>query len=153
MGKRPWFLLAIALLMGALYVYFFTDWFKPKIIQISHTERPMPMRFLRGAAIQVITFGLDRPYRLNELTVVPLAEYETNNAVHPVWHLISDSKSQPTKMFRYGATIRGMKPAVPGAGAESLQTNLTYRLLLRSGSIKGQHDFHLGVVAPGAPGS
>jgi hypothetical protein len=37
--------------------------------------------------------------------------------------------------------IRGMKPLVAKIRPEPLATNVTYRLFLTAGTVKGQHDF------------
>ncbi|MGH7951687.1 MAG: hypothetical protein ACREFE_07180 [Limisphaerales bacterium] len=150
MTKKNLVLIAFALALAVVYIYFFTDWFKSKTIQIVHTERPMIRRFRRGAPISVITFGFDRAYRLNEIKVVPLVAWRTNSAVLPVWHLISDAGSEPLKFFRYGQPVRGMKPSVAGSRAQPLEPNVIYRLLVRAGSIKGRHDFQLGGLPPTA---
>jgi hypothetical protein len=34
-----------------------------------------------------------------------------------------------------------MKPSVPGMRPAALETNVTYRLFVKAGSIQGQHDF------------
>lgn len=144
MEKRQWFLCAVAIVLAGLYICFFTDWFKPKIIHISHTSRPVPLRSSRGATVTAVVFGLDRNYRLTEVKVVPLAEWQTNQSVLPLWHLISDSKSRPIKFFLYGQNINRMKPAVPGVHPKPLETNAVYRLFVSAGSVKGQHDFQIG---------
>jgi hypothetical protein len=143
MEKRQWILATIALVLIGVYIYFFTDWFKPKTIHIADTQRPLRSRFLPGITVNV-AFAFERPYRLTEVKVVPLAEWQTNQLVLPVWHLISDSKSEPVRFFFYGQIIRGMKTAMPDAQPEPLQTNILYRLFVFAGSVKGQHDFEIG---------
>jgi hypothetical protein len=49
----------------------------------------------------------------------------------------------PVKSFFYGQFIGGMKPAIKGVRPEPLETNVTYRLFLTAGKIKGEHDFEL----------
>jgi hypothetical protein len=144
MEKRQWFLCTVVIVLAGLYICFFTNWFKPTIIQISHTTRPMPSRSFRGAPTVALLFGLDRYYRLTEIKVVPLAEWQTNQSVLPFWHLVSDSKSVPTKVFSYGQNINRMKPFLPGAQPKPLETNVVYRLFVSVGSVKGQHDFQIG---------
>ncbi len=97
-----------------------------------------------------MTFGLDRYYRLTDVKVVPLAEWQTNHSVLPLWHLVSDSKSAPTKFFFYGQDIDGMKPFLPGTQPKPLETNVVYRLFLSAGSVNGQHDFQIGGKPPTA---
>jgi hypothetical protein len=90
-----------------------------------------------------LIFGVNRQLRFTELKVVPLAGFETNKSVLPVWHLVSDSNSAPVKSFFYGQFIGGMRPAIKGVRPEPLETNVTYRLLVTAGKIKGEHDFEL----------
>ena len=41
------------------------------------------------------------------------------------------------------APLRGLKPAVVGVRPQPLETNVTYRLFVEAGKIKGEHDFKL----------
>ena len=138
-------LIAIAFVLAAAYAVYFTDWFKPKIIQISHTGRATRLADRPGqknnSTTTPITFGFDREYKFNEIKVIPVAALETNKNAFPIWHLTSDSNSVPVKFFFYGQRIQGMKSAVAGSRPEPLQTNVTYRLFVQAGSAKGQHDF------------
>jgi hypothetical protein len=144
MTKKNWVLISCTLVLAVVYACFFTDWFKPTIIQISHTARPLPSRSSRSAMPVAVVFGLDRDYGLTEIKVVPLAEWQTNHSVLPLWHLVSSSKSTPIKFYFYGQNIDGMKPAIPGAQPKPLETNVVYRLFISAGSVKGQHDFQIG---------
>ncbi len=149
MAKKQWILVAVALVLATVYVHYFTDWFKPKIIQLSYTERPLPLRVPSRAGTSNILFGFGgQRYQLTEIMVVPLAAWETNHTIPAVWHLISSSKSAPVEFFRYGQNLRGMKPAIPRARPELLQSNVTYRLFVRIGSRKAQCDFQLGGRPP-----
>jgi hypothetical protein len=144
MTKKNVILIAVALALAGVYVVCFTDWFKPKVIQISYTTRPGRFRSRPGATANIsLTFGLGDDYKLTEIKIVPLAVLQTNPLALPVWHLVSDSNSVPISRFTYGQGIRGMKPEVPGVRAQMLQPNVTYRLLLQAGSLKGQHDFQV----------
>lgn len=145
MSKKSFILVAVALVLAGVYVVYFTDWFQSPTIQISHTARPGRLRNRPGAASGVpqLGFGLGGDYRLTEVKVVPLAALQTNLLAQPVWHLVSDSNSVPVNHFAYGQNIRGMKPEVPGARAQPLQPDVTYRLILRAGTFKGQHDFQI----------
>ena len=144
MTKKNWILIFCTLVLAVVYVCFFTDWFKPVTIQISHTARPVPSRSSRGAIMTAVVFGLDQNYRLTEIKVVPLAEWQTNHSVLPLWHLVSSTKSAPIKFFLYGQNIDGMKPAMPGAQPKPLEANVIYRLFASAGSVKSQHDFQIG---------
>jgi hypothetical protein len=144
MDKRQWFLCTVVIVLAGLYMCFFTSWFKPTIIRISNTTRPVPSRVSRNAMTAAMMFSLDGSYRLTDVKVVPLAEWQANHSVLPLWHLVSDSKSAPTKFFVYGHDIDGMKPIIPGAQPKPLQTNVVYRLFVSTSSVNGQHDFQIG---------
>jgi hypothetical protein len=89
-----------------------------------------------------IIFKLGRPYKLTELKVVALNEWQTDKNCLPLWHLIAGTNSVPIERpFIYGQRIPGMKPEVAGARAQLLQPGVTYRLFVTDGSAKGQHDF------------
>jgi len=149
MLKQKWVLIAIALLLAGFYVYHFSNWFKPKIIPVSYTERTFASRIPSRPGPPTILFGFGgQRYQLTEVEVVQLAAWQTNHAVLPAWHLIATSKSAPMEFFRYGQNLPDMKPAIPGAHPESLASNVTYRLLLRAGHFKGQCDFQLGARPP-----
>jgi hypothetical protein len=143
MTKKNWLLLALALVLGAVYIRYFTDWFRPQTIHIAHTTRNLRSRSQPANAPPPLNFGLNQQYNLTEITVVPLALWQTNRNVPPVWHLISDSNSVPVKVFSYGQGIRGMKSAVAGSRAQPLETNVAYRLFVIAGKAKGQHDFEI----------
>jgi len=140
--------MTIALIaLAGVYVFYFTGWFKPKIIRISHTSRAFRPRFGSSAAASPamvpITFGVEPQCKLTEIKVVPLAAWQTNQHTLPFWHLVFSSNAAPVKMFFYGQRIQGLKPEVPGTHAEPLQPNVTYRLFVTAGSAKGQHDFEI----------
>jgi hypothetical protein len=143
MTKKNWLSLLVVLVLATVYAIYFTDWFKPKTVQIFHTVREMHNR-RKAAGEPTLLFGMNKRISLTEIKIVPLAAFEKDSHVLPVWHLVSSSNSVPVQDFSYGGNIRGMKPAVPGAHAETLDTNLVYRLFITAGKIKGQHDFQLG---------
>ena len=130
--------------LAGVYVFYFTDWFKPKTIHISHTSRSLRPRLGNKAAANPemvpITFAVEPQCQLTEITVVPLAVWQTNQNTLPLWHLVTSSNAAPIKMFVYGQRIRGLKPVVPGARAQPLEPNVTYRLFVTAGKAKGQHD-------------
>jgi hypothetical protein len=147
MTKKQWILLAVLIALAIVYISAFTNWGKRAVIQISHGTDTKPAGLIRPRAKNsVVTtvnvrFNLDKAYRLTEVKVVRLAEWQTNRSTLPIWHLISDTNSVPTRRFYYGVPIRGMKPEVENIWPQSLETNVTYRAFLTAGSIKGQHDF------------
>ncbi|HEX3855676.1 MAG TPA: hypothetical protein VHY30_00070 [Verrucomicrobiae bacterium] len=147
MTKKNWLMMIVLIALAGVYVFYFTDWFKPKIIHISHTSRAIRMRFRNNNAktstTVPITFSLEPQCKLTEIKVVLLAAWQTNQNVMPVWHLIADTNSTPIKIFVYGQRIRGLKPEVAGAHAEPLQPDVTYRLFVTAGKARGQHDFEV----------
>jgi hypothetical protein len=129
----------------AVYVIYFTDWFKPHRIHIFHTVREVRYRQAAGQPERSLIFGVDpRDIRLTEIKVVPLLDFEKNPQTLPVWHLVSDSNSVPVRQIVYGQRIRGMRPVVGGEQAGELDTNLDYRIFITAGRNTGQHDFRLG---------
>src|SRR5206468_5110303 len=126
------------------------DWFAKDDIQIFHRSRPVRTSVFRrkrapdpldNPAINPIVFGFDRTLKLTSLKVIPVSDIETNKYPHPIWHLVSDSNSVPTKEFTYGDSIRGMRPAVKEALAGELEPGVNYRLLIEAGELKAEHDF------------
>lgn len=151
MTKKNVIVLAVTLVaVIGFYLYLFRDSFHKPVIQISHTIRPNPT-YIRHPPQgvnsedfpQLINFGLSGEFKLTSVKVVPLAELETNKFAHPLWELITDSNSIPTRAFSYGNKIRGMHPAVKGATADPLVPNVTYRLLVEANALKGEHDFKI----------
>jgi hypothetical protein len=145
MHKKNYILIAIALMLAGAYAVYFTDWFRPKTIHISHTSRPVRSARPRPAAARLI-FGLGDYYSLTEVKVVPLAALQTNKLAQPVWHLVSDEGSDDVNQLFYGQKINGMDPAVEGARPEPLQPGVTYRLFVAAGKVRGQHDFQIGAA-------
>ena len=144
MTKNNILWVAVAIALAAVYIIFFSNWFTPKTIQIYHTNRNLRSAPVQGNALPNLMFGM-RPSnsRLTEIKVVSVTALETNKDTVPLWHLISDSNSVPLKYFFYGQHIAGMRPAIKGMGCEALETNVTYRMFLTAGRIKGEHDFEL----------
>jgi len=132
MNKKTRILIAIAIVLGAVYIIHFSNWFKPKVMTIAHNDR-----------FGHVNFTLENPYRLTALKVVSVSELESNKYASPVWELKSDSNSVPVKMFSYGDRIRGMKPAIDNAKPDPLEPGTTYRLFVEAGSLKAQHDFSI----------
>ena len=146
MTKNNALLTFFALALATIYVVWFTDLFRPATVQIFHTSRNVRQNFRRGGgggALPNLIFGVNRELRFTELKVVPLAGFLTNKNALPVWHLVSDSNSIPKKSFYYGEWIGGMRPALKGVRPEPLETNVTYRMFVTAGKIKGEHDFEL----------
>jgi hypothetical protein len=142
MTKKNIWLVALLLILVGTYVIFFTDWFKPRVIKIGDTARPLRHLHAKND-LPYILFIMEGRYQLTELKVVPLLEYQKNSMTTPLWHLVSDSSSVPLKEFIYGEHIRGMKPPFDGDEPQPLQTNVTYRLFVSAGGISGTHDFKI----------
>ena len=147
MTRKFWLLLALAVMFGGLSIYLNKDWFARDTIQIYHRSRParavLPRRkpVANDSHINPIIFGFDRALKLTCIKVIPLSEIQTNKYPQPLWHLISESNSVPTKDFSYGASIKGMHPSVQGAEPDLLEPGIGYRLYVEAGPIKKEHDF------------
>lgn len=144
-----------ALVLAGAYVYFFTDWFATPDIQIKHFMRPNPQRErqakrrdLPPPSSHVVSFSLNQRLTLKSVRVIPAADVATNKYPHPIWHLISDSNSVPTKSFVYGQPIRGMRSPVKGAWPDPLHPNTAYKLYLEGSAGKVEHDFKTPAALP-----
>ena len=145
MTKKGMVLSVIALLLGATYIYFFTDWFNQETIQIiSHMRPNRPANIPRGVKsppVYPVSFMLRGKYKLTSVKVVSAEEFATNKYAQPLWHLISDKGSRPTKSFEYGGQIPGMKLVPPGQRADPLEPDVPYLLMVEAGRIKGCTNF------------
>ena len=146
MTRKQWTLLALAVLLGGFSLYLNKDWFAKDNIQIYDRSRPirgggLVRRQVEEGAVNPIVFGFDRKLPLKSIKVIPLSALETNKYPHPIWYLVSESNSVPTKDFLYGMNIRGMHPAVKDSAADPLEPDVKYRLFIETGSIKAEHDF------------
>lgn len=146
MTRKTWLLLAVAVVLTGASLYLNRDWFARDHIHIYDRSRPLRAGFLAArrvpsAAANPVVFGFDRPLKLTSVKVVPLMVLKTNKNAQPVWHLISDSNSVPTKSFVYGMRIRGMRPADKEGNADPLLPDLPYRLLIEAGKMRAEHDF------------
>ena len=130
MNKKSWILIALAIVLGAVYIIHFSGWFKPKVMAVTHNGRFGQINFTLGDA-----------FKLTSIKVVSVSELESNKYALPVWELKSDSNSVPVKLFSYGDHIRGMKPAIAGAQPEPLVAGTAYRIFVQAGSLKAQDDF------------
>jgi hypothetical protein len=134
-------LLVLAVLLGGILVYLNGDWFRRRPIQITHRFHAFGGRF-DTAGVAPLMFEFNARVKLTSVKVVPLCDILTNKFAHPLWHMVSESNSVPTRGFLYGMDIPGMQPALPGV-AEPLDPSQKYRLLIEAGSLKAQHDFDL----------
>ena len=140
MSRKPWLLIALAVVLGGLSLYLNLGRFGKQKVQVHHRSRPA----LPGdgrSAVEPVFFAFDCPLKLTSLKVIPVRDMETNKYPQPIWHLISDSNSVPTADLTYGVPIEGMRPAVQDAIPDPLQPGVKYRLLLQAGALKLEHDF------------
>lgn len=146
MTRKQWTLVAAAVLLGGISVYLNTDWFSKDSIQITHRARPAQFALAgrnrqRPQPGSALFFEFDRKLKLTDVQVIPYTEIETNKYPHPVWHMVSDSNSPPTRGFMYGTPIPGMRPSIKGALPDPLEPGIKYQLRLQAGSAKAVHDF------------
>ena len=94
MSKQTVALIAVAMMLAAVYVVFFTDWFRQSQIQILPQIRP-PQRGAKAVPegdtpTYPVTFAFDKKYQFTEIRVVAAEDEKTNKYPHAVWHMISD---------------------------------------------------------------
>jgi hypothetical protein len=146
MTKNGIVLSVIAVLLAAIYVFAFTDWFRSESIQIIRVIRPgRPSAVPRGsdqAAVFPVSFAFSGKYRLTSVKVIAAEDLATNKHPTVLWHLVSDSNSVPVKSIVYGYPIKGMRPAVARMQPEPLSPEVEYVLQIEAGSIKAQTNFH-----------
>lgn len=135
------FLIAAAVLLGGIYCYFFTDWFKVRIIQIIPQNRPMLGATRPTGSVCPVTFMLEQPYQLTSVSVYSVSSLQTNKNSTAVWKLTAKPNSKPIRGFAYGSSIPGMAPGRVPAAPEELVANVPYRIVLEAAKAKGQADF------------
>jgi hypothetical protein len=143
MRKKDFIWFGVLLVVSGIYIHFFTHWFEKQEIAIIPSFRPS---LRAGETVSPVFFTLNGDYKLTSLKVIPLEADKFNPLATPVWHLVSDSNPVPTRAFRYGQPIRGMKPALKGVRPEPLTPGVVYRLILSAGDISGQKDFRAKAV-------
>lgn len=137
MSRNSWTLTALALVLGTLYLAFFSDFTRRHPIQITVSHRPFAPNAGPGDILPII-FGLDADRSLTELSI--LGPISSNAPPQLLWQLRSKKGSQPVHGFLYGETIPGMDSTGPAARAP-LQPNLTYRVDVRSHGDFGSIEF------------
>jgi hypothetical protein len=138
MRKKEIFWIGVLVVLGGIYIHYFTRWFEKREIGINASIRPSRRA---DATVFPVFFALNDEYKLTSLKVIPLEGDKFNPQATPVWHLVSDSNSVPTRAFRYGQQIRGMQPALKGVRPEPLTPGVVYRLIVSAGSVTGYTDF------------
>jgi hypothetical protein len=143
MTKRSLLLIAVAIVLGTIYVVAFSDLFsKPKIEIIAQIRPTRNVRTAPGdVPVDPVSFAFDKKYSLTSIRVVSAEEEKTNKYPHELWSLITDSNSMPTKVLVYGQPPRGMKPKVPRAKAEALEPDVIYHIYLQAGKATGEKKF------------
>ena len=143
MQKKEIGWICLLLVLGGVYVHFFGHWFDKKQIVIRASLRPSRRT---KAEVWLVSFALNDAYKLTSLKVLPLQN--GNPGPTAAWSLISDSNSVPTRAFRYGQHITGMKPALAGVHPEALVPDVMYRIILTAGNITGSNDFRTKNITP-----
>jgi hypothetical protein len=153
-SRRNLLIASVALVVTGLFAYVYRDAFRPDEIQITHRVVVGPpvrglSRTNQNLKVTQLVFGLDQKRELTEIKVINAAALESGTNTAPLWHVISDSNSIPVKVFAYGDHIRGLRPLVKKSRPIPLESNVTYRLVVRAGRATGQHDFSVGeTIAP-----
>jgi hypothetical protein len=142
MDKKSTLLVVVLLALVSLYIVFFTDWFRPHLIKLFYTTRPIEGHHARED-LPYICFMMGGKMRLTEVKVVSVADLQKDPGTPALWHLVSDSNSVPVALFIYGQHIHGMRPKYKGEQTQGLETNQLYRLFVTSGWAHGQLDFRL----------
>lgn len=145
MTKNGIVLTVIAVILAAVYALYFTDWFRTETIQIIPTIRPGRVSAIpqgsEQAPVYPVSFAFSGKYKLTSLKVVAADDLATNKHPLPLWHLVSDSNSVPTKSIVYGYPVKGMKPAVARMRPEPLVAGVQYVLMLEAGTLKASTNF------------
>jgi hypothetical protein len=144
MQKKELMWIAVLLALIGVYFVLFHHRFDRQQMTIHPSLRPA-----RGpdAAVSLVFFGLNDDFRLTSVKVIPMEDDKFNPLGHPAWYLISDSNSVPTRAFRYGQNIQGMKPALKDTRPDPLEPGMVYRIAVEAGSVKASADFK--AKAPG----
>jgi hypothetical protein len=146
-NKKTTFQIVLLVFLLGVVIYYWSALSKPPKIRIFYTLhalqilRPTNPNTTNRPRFEV-AFGMDRPYELTSVKVVPLAEWTTNKLAHPLWHLVTKTNSLPIKAFLYGQRIGGMESFL-GMRAEPLATNVDYLLLIEAGRRHGECNFKL----------
>ncbi len=138
MDKQTKFLIGLAVVLGSLYLYYFTTWFKGTTIMIDAKPRALPRDSTE--LVFPMGFALDRTYKLTSVKVFAVKEKQISRYDKPVWQLTTKSNSAPIRGFVYGQAIQGMVPD-PKTPLQPLKPNTRYRLLLEAKRVKGERDF------------
>ena len=144
MTTRNWCWLGLVVLLGGIYVIFFTDWLRPTPIEVLPEIRAaLPGRGGQpGAGVYPVSFALDDHYHLTSLKVVKVG------ATNIMWQLVPGTNSVPVKAIIYGRPVPGMKPANGHKRAEALEPGVPYELQIAAGRHHGKSVFQTKEVVP-----
>jgi hypothetical protein len=149
MTRKSIVLLVVAVLLAAVYTYYFTDWISPPTIQIIEQVRPLPRPSVRfGPPVNPVSFLLDGKYKLTSVKVVPVSALATNKSPLALWHLVQGTNPIPVKGFFYGLPVPGMRPYLTNARPQRIEPGVLYRLLVQAGRLRGQVDFKTTAAVP-----
>lgn len=138
MNARTWIYIGVAVLLGAVYAAFFTDWFSAAPIRIGSRIFPG-----RGAGSSRIVFYLDREYKLSSIKVLNDATAESDPKAAMMWQLTATTNAVAVADFGYGEKIKGMKLPLGADPAKPLVPGTRYRLVVASGKKIGTYGFSL----------
>lgn len=145
MTKNGIILSAIAVLLAAAYVSYFTDWFRKETIQVIASIRPSRIssapRDPDQQSVHPVSFSFSRKLKLTCVKVFAAEDVVTNKYPTPLWHLVSKSNSLPVNSIQYGYNIKGMEPAVARMQPEPLQPDVDYLLQIEAGPVKSETHF------------
>jgi hypothetical protein len=133
MQKREIMWIVVLAVVGLAYYHFMSGRYAQKPLVIHASLRPS--RRAQGAVYPVY-FTLNDDFKLTSVKVVPLDDDgQVEPGTVPVWNLVTDSNSTPTRAFFYGQRIAGMKPALTNDQPDPLTPGVIYRILLSSGKL------------------
>lgn len=150
MSRKEWVLVALVLVLGGLWVVFFSGWFGPKVIRVESTVRsareawgPAGRRVNPAGQPELgnVSFSLHQHYKLTSVKVVAVSDLQTNKYPHALWHLTAKGGSAPVDSLAYGFPVAGMTSGAAGVEPEPLEVGVEYRLLVEAGAWKGARDF------------
>jgi|ERR1700722_129372 len=144
MQKREVMWIAVLVALVGLYFVLFHHRFAKEQMTIHPSLRPS--RQANATVFQVL-FALNNDFRLTSVKVIAYDGDKFNPLGHPAWQLISDSNSVPTRAFRYGQNIQGMKAAIKDTRPDPLEPGQVYKIAVEAGSVSASADFR--AKAPG----
>ncbi len=146
MSKNGIVLSVLLLVLGGVYVTWFTDLFRTESLRIVAVPRPATNRQRQvdpnQPPVHPVSFTFNRKCELTAIKVVAADDLATNKFPVVLWHLVSDSNSVPTRSFIYGQPIKGMHPAVARMRPEPLAAGVKYVLKVEAGNTHGEVAFN-----------